>query len=139
MASSALLKIRFPDGTIRYGCYACTSDVPYEALTETVEEYSSLPLRWDTPAPEGEPVPVEIGCDYGGGFWWPGTAHADRLVDTGLSFNGWDEVRTPHRPGLPQWWNGDGHAMEDIPTSSLPCCFGEKGKHRPSCRFASLP
>jgi len=140
VASKALLKVRFPDGTLRYGCYGATSDVPYEALSGDVDEWSVLPLRWDTPAPSGAPVEVAIACNYGGGFWWPGTAHSDRLVETGLSFNGFEEVRTPTTSGLPDWWNQDGHAMEDIvPTTSLPCCFGEKGVHRPSCRFAPSP
>ena len=137
MASSALLKVLFPDGTIRYGHYGATSDIPSEALTDTSEEYDCLPFRWDTPNPEGEPVAVEIACDYGGGFWWTGTAFPDRLVDSGMidPGNGWDPPHLkPTTKGYPYWW-----IQDDEISTTLPCCFGEYGKHRPSCRFAPSP
>ena len=106
------MKVRFPCGTIRFGRYGATSDVPGEALADAIDGWDALPFRWSTPTPAGNPVPVEIACDYGRGFSWPGTAFHDRLVDTGLSFDGLDEVRAPHRPGLPEWWWDDVRASD---------------------------
>lgn len=107
MASKAMLKVRFPDGTIRYGCYSATSDVPYEMLADMQEDWEKLSLAALPPTPEGEPVAVEIACNYGGGSYWPGTAFPDRLVDSGLLFNGWNEVRTPETSGYPDWYEDD--------------------------------
>lgn len=108
MASNALLKVRFPDGTIRYGYYNATSDVPYEALTSEPENWEELLLHPATPLPEGTPDNVEIACDYGGGSHWPGTAFPDRLVDTGLTYDGRGEaLRTPETPGYPGWYEDD--------------------------------
>ncbi len=105
MASTALLKVRFPDGTIRYGRYHATSDVPSFALVDELDGWDTLPMKWDGDAPEGHPVPVQIACDYGGGFWWWGTALPDRLVDRGYYMDGTAEICATQTDGYPDWWD----------------------------------
>lgn len=106
--SDALLQVRFPDGTVRFGCYHGTTDSPYNALVED-------PARWlesrawvlaDDDG-GGASVPVEIATNYGGGSHWKGTAKPSHLVDLGLFWpdDGWsDPYIRDRKDGLPEWW-----------------------------------
>ena len=112
MASAAIIKVRFPDGVIRYGTWDGTADFPYPRLFDSPEGCCDRPRGkeyWQFPEPSGDPEPVEIACDYGGGFYWSGTALTDRLVDDGMTppaFMDDPRLRESVR-GYPSWWHDD--------------------------------
>ena len=100
--SNASAAVRFPDGTIRYGIYAGTSDLMYPALFEFIDE------AWDhnrtsrmSECGDGiqQVLPVEIYSDYGDGFWWTGTATMTHIVD---GIDGYEATSMPI-DGKPDW------------------------------------
>lgn len=89
--SRAGLRVVFPDGTVRCGIYSGTSDLCYPWLYDTDSQAWDDNPHWssgrqpsvrthDEP-PVGEVFPVVIYSDYGGGFWWEGTAARNVIVD----------------------------------------------------------
>ena len=64
------MRVEFADGTVRYGLYNGTIDVPCARLFDTQEEaWAAYDLDSDY-GPEGEPV--WITADYGSGISWQG-------------------------------------------------------------------
>lgn len=100
--SNASAAILFPDGEIRYGIYHGTSDLMYPALFDTIDE------AWDNNrtdrmdergAGQQQVFPVVIYSDYGGGFYWNGTATRTDIID---GIDGWDDDH-PRTDGHPPW------------------------------------
>lgn len=80
--SSGWAAVRFPDGTVKACIYNGTSDilVPrlYDTTGEAWEARKNGADAW--PDPEGEPEPVIVYSDYGGGFWWEAKATRNTVL-----------------------------------------------------------
>ena len=107
--------VRFPDGTIKYGAYQNTSDVPCSGLSDHLDDHPRALYRIseivEPVAPEGEEVDVQIYCTYGGGFHWPGKAQGNYLTDSGWRYDErkgeWIEGQEGGEPDwLPEDWKG---------------------------------
>ena len=57
-----------------------------------------------SPEPEGEEMPVTIYSDYGGGFWWEGTATRNVVTSDGEPPN---EAFDDDHDGTPDWVRWD--------------------------------
>lgn len=94
--------VRFPDGVIQHGNYQGSADTAWPMLFDTAEQaseaYRARVSLWPDPYPETRDgqVDVEIATNYGGDFWWKGTAIKGCLFTcNGLDVEHWD--------GLPDW------------------------------------
>jgi hypothetical protein len=110
MAGNVTMLVRFLDGTIRFGHYQATADVPGCRLYETAEEVKAQGNSGWFDEPEHDPsvpeVEVELYVPYGGGFHWSGRARGLWLVDSGHRcderdpFSHWIEGL---QDGTPDW------------------------------------
>lgn len=109
--SRANAKIKFPDGTIKYGIYNGTVDVYWEPLFNSSSEawkawkeyYNNEPLddkKWLNGFNDGY-YDVEIADDYGGGDCYTGRATKSQIV----SATNVDFMNRKGKGGLPNWWN----------------------------------
>lgn len=107
--SSGTLIVRFPDGELRYGIYHGTCDIANDRLFATSDEAwearetGDTSWPWQTPVPS-DPEPVVIFTNYGGGFYWDGTASKEMVVDGRAPYGDeWDgsgaKEMTDGRPG----------------------------------------
>lgn len=91
---------RFEDGTLRFFEYSGTADIACAALWETVEELHKhwRDGTWNYCVCRGA-EPVTLWTDYGGGFYWSGTAcrRCRAIIEGQAPFEG------PTTDGAPDW------------------------------------
>lgn len=112
MAGRIPMKVRFPDGVIRYGTYCGTSDIASPALVDHPGDWRLTDGVPNPPKNLQDPIfPVELATHYGGGFWWRGKAFTYSLLDDGyrwMECGGFSELVWPEmNDGLPEWWDDD--------------------------------
>lgn len=94
--SRATLYVLFPDGTVRYGLYNGSTDMPVCAplYDHPQDAWDAYDLTVANGSGEGEPV--RIATDYGGGGNWDGTATLERVTSDAQGEDGYEN-------GLPGW------------------------------------
>jgi hypothetical protein len=118
--SRATGAVRFQDGTVKWCLYNGTADIliprlfedphtPWDAYYAKGDDKVDL---W--PEPVGEPEPVTIYSDYGGGWTWPGMATRNVVTEGTDPYeyddnesNGWNapDYKHPHTDGRPDWYH----------------------------------
>lgn len=98
--------VRFPDGTINLFEYNGTVDICIPMLWDKREELSA---HWRSGqwrdclcGPAAKIEPVEIYANYGGGYYWPGTAC--RTCNTLVSGHEPAGEENGEKDGEPEWW-----------------------------------
>lgn len=111
MAGRIPMKVRFPDGVIRYGTYCGTSDIACAGLTDDPGDWRSTNGSYPERNLQDPIFPVELATNYGHGFWWRGKAFTYSLLDDGYRWRcigGISELVWPRmNDGLPEWWDDD--------------------------------
>lgn len=116
--SRATAAVRFQDGTVKWGIYDGTSDIliprlfdgPDEPWDAYYADRKGLPKVELWPEAEGEPEPVTIYSDYGGGWTWESMATRN-VVTEGLDpFEYVEdlssaEYKRPRTDGTPEWFS----------------------------------
>jgi len=124
--SRATAKVKFPDGTIKYGIYNGTVDFYWSPLFDMSDEawqawheYCTIAnfdtAKWDAREPlDAEEYDVEIADDYGYGHTYSGRA-TKWGIKSSLDIGIMDHVQR----GLPEWWF----------SKTLPPCLDPKCYH----------
>jgi len=92
--------IHFEDDTLMFTWYQNTADVMHDILRPTIENYRDIPYE-ESECTCGKDESVQMGTDYGGGYWWEGRAcrHCLRVTKGHMPIEAvveWD--------GYPEWW-----------------------------------
>lgn len=107
--SSAGAAVRFEDGSVRFCIYHGTSDTLHPRLfVSLAEAWAALrnPDIDSYPEAIGEPEPVIIYSDYGGGWTWPGTATRDVVIGPCNFYDDdSDEAWNARVDGTPDWYS----------------------------------
>ncbi len=112
----AMMQVRFPNGTVKYGSYQDTADVGSQWLTDDPNRYREMgvpecPMSINRNFHEPD-VEVEVAVDYGGGFWGKSQscfghmlAHVLFYEQGGGGFCADIPANvTDIKDGLPDWW-----------------------------------
>lgn len=111
--SHSSAQFRFKDGTEFHGEYNGTSDIMCPRMFETPEKRDEQwrKQEWPMSDCEHEKEVCIAHADYGGGFWWEGTACRTCMVfcgphdlfdyTTGIYIKTYNDNQTPVSPLLP--------------------------------------